>query len=56
MDSEIKTEQKENRGMYWVIAIVAAVACAALIMYKPEWLWLTLPFLFTYLVKALDMM
>jgi len=56
MESEINTEKKSPRGLYWLITLVSAVACTALIIYKPEWFWLTLPFLFTYFVKAVDMM
>jgi plastocyanin domain-containing protein len=56
MESHVNTENKENRGLYWLIALVSLVACIGLIIVSPEWFWLTLPFLFTFLVKALGMM
>lgn len=56
METESTPQQKENKGLYWVITLVSAVACVLLIMFSPEWFWVTLPFLFTYFVKAIDMM
>lgn len=40
----------------WIIFLVSLVACIGFLMIKPEWFWVTLPFLFTYLVRALKMM
>lgn len=56
MESEYSPEESENKGLYWVITLVSLVACVLLIMFKPEWFWVTLPFLFTYFVKAVGMM
>ena len=56
METQVNNEQKENRGLYWMITLVSAVACVALIMFKPEWCWLTFPFLTTFFVKALGML
>ena len=56
METEVTTEKKGNKGLYWLITLVSAAACAGLLIFSPEWFWLTLPFLFTYFVKAIDMM
>ncbi len=56
METEMNTEGRENKGLYWLITLVSLVACVTLIIYKPEWFWLTLPFLTTYFVKAIGMM
>lgn len=56
METELNPEKQENRGLYWLITLVSLVACIALIIVSPEWFWLTLPFLLTFLVKALGMM
>jgi len=56
MESEVKTEKVENRKMYWLITLVSLVACVTLLLLAPEWFWLTLPFLFTFFVKAIGMM
>jgi len=52
----VNQENRENRGLYWLITLGALAACIALLIFSPEWFWLTLPFLFTFLVKALGMM
>ena len=54
METEVTTEKKENKGLYWLITLVSAAACVGLLIFSPEWFWLTLPFLFTYFVKAID--
>jgi hypothetical protein len=56
METEINNEKKENTKLYWLITLVSAAACVGLLIYSPEWFWLTLPFLFTYFVKAIGMM
>ena len=57
METPVKTEQQDtNYKLYWLITFVALVACIALLFLAPEWFWLTLPFLFTYFVKAIGMM
>jgi hypothetical protein len=56
METQVNTEKKESKGLYWLIVLVSLTACILFLLFKPEWFWVTLPFLFTYLVKALDMM
>lgn len=56
METQIKTEENGNRKLYWLITLVSLVSCVLLIMFAPEWFWLTLPFLFTYFVRAIGMM
>ena len=55
MDSDLTNEKKDNKGMHWMITIVSLVACVGLIIVAPEWFWVTLPFLLTSFVKAIDM-
>ena len=56
MDSQVQQTENESRGKYWLIALISFVACIAFLVFLPEWFWLTLPFLFTYLVKAVGVM
>ncbi len=56
METQVNSEERENKGMYWLITLVSLVACVLLLLYKPEWFWVTLPFLTTYFVKAVGMM
>ena len=55
MESQVNTERTENRKLYWLITLVALIACVSLIILAPEWFWLTLPFLLTFFVKAIGM-
>ncbi len=40
----------------WIIFFVSLVAMIALLVIKPEWFWVILPFVLTYFVKAMDWM
>lgn len=51
-----QSENKANRGLYWIIFLVSTVICIYMMLFISEWFWLTLPFVFTYLAKALDVM
>lgn len=40
----------------WMLFALFAVITIALLVYADEWFWLTLPFVLTFLVKALRAM
>ncbi len=40
----------------WLLFLVSTVATIALLIFKPEWFWVTLPFVLTSLVKAMRAM
>ncbi len=50
----MENTQTVSRGMYWILFLVAFVALVLLLMYASNWFWADLPFLFTFLVKAMD--
>lgn len=56
METQIDRPNNSNRRTYWLITLVSLVACVTLIVLSPEWFWVTLPFLLTFFVKAIDMM
>lgn len=56
METQVREETNAHRARYWLITLVSFVAFILFLIYKPEWFWVTLPFLTTYLVKALGMM
>ena len=56
MESQVSTQKDPNVKYYWLITLVSAVTCVALIAFAPEWFWLTLPILLTFFVKAIGMM
>lgn len=37
----------------WIIFAISTVVCLAMVMYVSEWFWVALPFVLTYLVRAL---
>ncbi|MDQ3015410.1 MAG: hypothetical protein M3R25_01615 [Bacteroidota bacterium] len=54
--SPVVTERKISRKTYWLVFFVSLIACVTLVVVSPEWFWLTLPFLLTSFVGAIDMM
>jgi hypothetical protein len=38
----------------WVIFLLSTLAMIAFLIFMPNWFWVTLPFVFTYLAKAFD--
>lgn len=44
---------KDSTTMDWTIFLVSTIIMVALMIYKPAWFWVALPFSTTYLVKAL---
>ncbi len=48
-----KEEYAENRGRDWLFFIVSLIGTLALLFFKPEWVWVGFPFLFTSLAGAM---
>jgi hypothetical protein len=49
-------QQKKHKGLYWLLFIVSTAALFYAIFDHHTWLTLTLPFVTTSFVKALDIM
>lgn len=49
----METAKESNTTMDWIIFLVSTVIMILLMIYKPAWFWVALPFSTTYLVKAL---
>lgn len=43
-----------KRGLYIAMFLISLVACIGFFMVKPEWFWVTLPFLTTGLAGSLN--
>lgn len=43
-----------SRGLYALTFVVSLAACIGILFVKPEWFWVTLPFITTGLAGALD--
>lgn len=46
-------EYVENRGRDALVFVVSLVGLLALLIFKPEWIWVSFPFVFTALAGAL---
>ena len=46
-------EYAENRGRDWIVFIASLVGCIALLIWTPEWVWVSFPFVFTALAGAM---
>ena len=47
-------DQTKSLGKNWLIFFVSFIAMIAFLVVLPEWFWVTLPFVFTYFVLAMD--
>ena len=48
------TTTKQSNAINWIIFLVSLVAMIYMLMFHSEFFWLALPFVLTYLVKALN--
>jgi len=48
--------QNSSRTTDWILFFVSLVVCILMLIFLNEWFWVALPFVLTYLVKALDVM
>ncbi len=47
---------KNSKAMDWILFLVFAILFVGMLIYADEWFWIPMPFMLTYLVKALDAM
>ena len=43
-----------SKGLNWILTLVSVLGTVALLMFAPEWSWVALPFVLTFMVKAFD--
>ena len=43
-----------SRGTYWIYFLISTIGLVLLLMFASNWFWAALPFVFTSLVKAMD--
>ncbi|MFN0037848.1 MAG: hypothetical protein ACKVUS_22520 [Saprospiraceae bacterium] len=46
-------EYVNNHGRDWLVFIVSTIGMIALLLFAPEWVWVSWPFMFTALAGAL---
>lgn len=47
-------QQKNSRAIYWLLTLVSVTGMVFLFVFKPEWSWVSFPFVGTFLAGALD--
>jgi energy-coupling factor transporter transmembrane protein EcfT len=47
---------KPSRRADWLIFLLSTAVMIFMLIYVNEWFWLAMPFSFTYLAKALDVL
>lgn len=52
----METTTNNSTRQDWMLTLVFGIITIALLIYASEWFWLSLPFLLTYMVKALRAM
>jgi len=45
---------KNSKGLNWILTLVSVLGMVALLILIPEWSWVALPFVLTFLAKAFD--
>ena len=56
METEVNQDKDKNRNLYWLITLISLGVGVGLLIVLPSFFWITLPFFFTYFVKAIGMM
>ncbi|MCB0543740.1 MAG: hypothetical protein KDC61_12430 [Saprospiraceae bacterium] len=46
-------EYVENRGRDWLMFLISLAGAVALLIFIPEWVWISFPFVFTALAGAM---
>lgn len=54
MQHNMETTSKTSKATDWLLFLVFAVLFFTFIVYVDEWFWVPMPFMLTYLVKALN--
>jgi hypothetical protein len=49
-------EQTKSTGKYWLLFFISLAGMIAMMVYKPEFFWVVLPFVGTYFAKAMDLL
>lgn len=50
------TESVKSTKLYWLLFLVSTVIMCLMLAFMSSWFWVCLPFVFTFLVQALDKM
>jgi hypothetical protein len=46
--------QKKSRGMFWLFTAAAVTGMILLLVFQPQWVWISFPFVGTFFAAAMD--
>jgi len=46
--------QRKGKPIYYLLALVSIAAMVAMLMFKPEWCWVTFPFVGTFVAGSMN--
>ncbi len=52
----MNSESTVSTAKDWILFLISAIVFVAMLIWLPQWFWLALPFVLTFLVKALRVM
>ncbi len=52
--SELMNHINKEKALYWFLTAVSTAVMILLFIFKPEWSWVSFPFVGTFLAGALD--
>ena len=55
-DTKPRRDPAKSHTTDWIIFAVFLVITVGFLIFEPTWFWITLPFVLTYFVKAIDYM
>ncbi len=50
----MNTTAKSSKSTSWMLFLVSLIATVALLVFLPEWFWVGLPFVLTFMCEGLD--
>ncbi|MBX7107953.1 MAG: hypothetical protein K1X61_04825 [Chitinophagales bacterium] len=46
--------KRSSKSLYWILFFISLTAMVLLLIFLPEWFWISLPFTITFLAGAMD--
>jgi hypothetical protein len=47
-------EEKKSRGVYWFFTAVSITGMVLLLIFQPQWVWISFPFVGTFFANAMN--
>jgi len=47
-------EEKKARGIFWLLTVVSITGMILLLIFQPQWVWISFPFVGTFFANAMN--